>query len=422
MWLIKLGIMGNKPGRLFSFTLAVLAVLAVGSGQAMAQTDLISPDTFSGLIDARLVSAGSETSFVDGGFGKSRFGEGRDGARLAEVAVAWNPQFTDNVSAVVSGEHQDGQNRWFDVGEAYLRYRSDPQGPLRITARAGAFYPDISLEHDGLDWSVPDTITPSAINSWVGEEVKVEGAEATLHGVLFGQDLALTAAGFVGDDTSGTLLSLRGWSLQDMKATLAGTFKLPPLSAFLAPRQRDATTSSIEIDNKVGVYGGLTWRLTPAATLNLFTYNNEGNKVGVTPLVEWAWATRFTEAGAKIRLSPKTLFRAQALRGETEFGFQSAQGIWVDTVFSSEYASLTRDLGKSEVTGRVDLFGVTDRSTRTLDNNDEHGWSATAAWRRDLNAHANVVLEALYVDSTRPSRPIPHEAQTVLQTALRLRF
>jgi hypothetical protein len=70
----------------------------------------------------------------------------------------------------------------------------------------------------------------------------------------------------------------------------------------------------------------------------------------------------------------------------------------------------------------VDLFGVTDRSTRTLDNNDEHGWSATAAWRRDLNAHANVVLEALYIDSTRPSRPVPHEAQTVVQTALRLRF
>ena len=173
----------------------------------MAQTDLISPNTFSGLVDARLVSAGSETSFVDGGWGKSRFGKARDGARLAEAALTWNPQFTGNVSAVVSGEHQDGQRRWFDVGEAYLRYRSNPQGALRIAARAGVFYPDISLEHDGLDWSVPDTITPSAINSWVGEEVKVEGAEATLRGVLFGQDLALTVAGFVGDDLRAACLA-----------------------------------------------------------------------------------------------------------------------------------------------------------------------------------------------------------------------
>jgi hypothetical protein len=414
--------MGNKPGRLLNLTCAALAFLAAAGGQAMAQTDLISPDTFSGLVDARLVTAGSETSFVDGGFGKSRFGKHRDGARLAEIALAWNPQLTRHLSAVVSGEHQDGQSRWLDVGEAYLRYRSDPQGAVKITARAGAFYPDISLEHDGLDWSVPDTITPSTINSWVGEEVKVEGAEATIRGVLFGQDLALTAAGFVGDDTAGTLLSLRGWSLQDLKSTLGGTFKLPPLSPFLAPMQRDTTTSSIRIDNKIGVYGGLTWRPSQTATLNLFAYDNEGNRVGVTPLVEWAWATRFIETGAKIRLDPKTLFRAQALRGETVMGFGSPQGVWVDTIFSSEYASLTRDLGKSEVTGRVDLFGVTDRSTRTLDNNDEHGWSATAAWRRDLNTHANVVLEALYIDSTRPSRPVPHEAQTVLQTALRLRF
>jgi hypothetical protein len=414
--------MGDNKGRLLRLILVAFGFVAAASGSAMAQTDLISPDTFSGLVDVRLVSAGSETSFVDGGFGKSRFGQGRDGARLAEVALAWNPQITNEVSAVVSGEHQDGQSRRFDVGEAYLRYRSDSQVPLRITARAGAFYPDISLEHDGLDWSVPDTITPSAINSWVGEEVKVEGVETTLRGVLFGQDLALTGAGFVGDDTAGTLLSLRGWSLSDLKATLDGAFKLPPLGAFLTPLQRDATTSSIEIDNKVGVYGGLTWRPTQAATLNLFTYNNEGNKVGVTPLFEWAWATRFTEAGAKFRLNPKTLFRAQALRGETEMGFQSPQGIWVDTIFSSEYVSLTRDLGQSEVTGRMDLFGVTDRSTRTLDNNDEHGWSTTAAWRRDLGAHVNVVLEALYIDSTRPSRPVPHEAQTVLQTALRVRF
>jgi hypothetical protein len=306
--------MGTKTGRLLSLTLGTLALLAVASGQAMAQTDLISPDTFSGLVDARLVYAGSETSFIDGGFGKSRFGKGRDGARLAEVALAWNPQLTSTVSAVVSGEHQDGQSRWFDVGEAYLKFRSDPQGRVMVTARAGVFYPDISLEHDGLDWSVPNTITPSAINSWVGEEVKVEGVEATVRGVLFGQDLAVTAAGFVGDDTSGTLLSFRGWSMQDVKATLGGTFKLPPLSAFMAVRQRDATTSSLEIDNRIGAYGGLTWRPTATATLNLFAYDNEGNRVGVTPLVEWAWATRFVEAGAKVRLGPKTLFRDSSPR------------------------------------------------------------------------------------------------------------
>src|ERR1700742_1757443 len=107
--------MGEKPRRLTRLTLIALAFAAVTGGRAVAQTDLISPDTFSGLVDGRLVSAGSQTSFVDGGFGKSRFGDNRDGARLGEVALAWNPQLTQDFSAVVSGEHQDGQRRWVDV-------------------------------------------------------------------------------------------------------------------------------------------------------------------------------------------------------------------------------------------------------------------------------------------------------------------
>jgi hypothetical protein len=366
--------MGKIPLRYWSAALTALALTWATCGVAHAQTGLFSRDTFSGLVDARLVSAGSQTSFVDGGFGKSRFGQNRDGARLAEVALAWNPQLTRSLSAVVSGEHQDGQSRWADIGEAYLRYRSNPQSAVRITGRAGLFYPNISLEHDGLDWSVPDTITPSAINSWVGEEVKVEGVEATIRGMVLGQDLALTGGAFQGDDTAGTLLTFRGWSLSDLKATLGGTFKLPPLSDFMEYKQRHATTNSLEIDNRTGVYGNLVWRPNPSTTLNLFTYDNEGDEVGVTPLVEWAWSTRFTEAGANVRLDPQTLFRAQAMRGETFMGYPSAEGIWVDVVFSSAYVSLTRDMGKTSATGRIDVFGVTDKTTRTLDNNDEHGW------------------------------------------------
>ena len=235
-------------------------------------------------------------------------------------------------------------------------------------------------------------------------------------------DLALTGAATWGGDTSGTLLSTRGWSMSDLKATLGGTFKLPPLSPFLTHRQRHATTSTLEIDNRVGYYASLTWRPSAGTTVHVLTYDNTGDKVGVTPLVEWAWATRFTEAGASVRMTPKTLFRAQAMRGETLMGFPTATGIWVDVLYSSAYASLTHDLDKSSITGRLDWFGTTDRTTRIIDNNDEHGWSATAAWRRDLPYNANLVLEAVYIDSTRPSRPVAHEEQAVVQTAVRWRF
>jgi hypothetical protein len=402
--------------------LAVAAFVLLGGGQAMAQTDLFSRDTISGVVDVRLVSADGLKSFVDGGYGRGRFGDGREGARLAEAAIVWNPRLTAGLDAVVTGEHQDGQSNGFDLGEAYLRFRSNPQAPWKLNVRAGLFWPSTSLEHDGLDWTVPDTITPSAINTWIGEEVKVAGVEASLRGVVLGQDLTFVAAGFTHNDTSGTLLSFRGWGMHDLKSTLDGQFNLSPLSAYMTGKQAPFTSNALEIDNRVGVYGGVTWRGRGGTSASVFAYDNEGDRVSVTPLVEWAWATRFVEGGGVLPLGDKLKLKGQALRGTTLMGYPGAQGIWVNVDFSSAYLSLTRDLDAGSVTGRIDAFGVTDNSTRTLDNSDEHGWAGTLAWRRTITPRTDVVVEGLYIDSTRPSRPKPKDAEATVQTALRWRF
>ena len=79
-------------------------------------------------------------------------------------------------------------------------------------------------------------------------------------------------------------------------------------------------------------------------------------------------------------------------------------------------------MGKTSATGRIDIFGVTEKTTRTLDNNDEHGWSVDAALRQDLGHNTNLVLEALYINSIRPSRADISQGQLVVQTAIRWRF
>jgi hypothetical protein len=60
------------------------------------------------------------------------------------------------------------------------------------------------------------------------------------------------------------------------------------------------------------------------------------------------------------------------------------------------------------------------------DANDEHGWAATAGLRRPLTGWADLFFEAQHVQSTRPSRRLsretPRQNQTVLQTAVRLKF
>ena len=56
------------------------------------------------LVDARLVVANGATSYVDGGFGKTRFQGGDDGGFKAravpvEAALIWTPRFTSSLNA-----------------------------------------------------------------------------------------------------------------------------------------------------------------------------------------------------------------------------------------------------------------------------------------------------------------------------------
>ncbi|CAN5387654.1 hypothetical protein BH10PSE4_BH10PSE4_15660 [soil metagenome] len=182
--------MGVNMSRALAAILVAVMSLATAS-RARTQAELFSRDTLSGVVDLRLDGADGETAWIDGGLGKARFGDGGKPA-LGEASIVWNPRFSTGLGAVVIAQSQQGQDRVVDVGEAYLTYRADLASRVRLSGRAGLMYPPISLEHDGLEWSVPDTITPSAINSWVAEETKALAVEATARGVLSGQWLSLT--------------------------------------------------------------------------------------------------------------------------------------------------------------------------------------------------------------------------------------
>lgn len=410
--------------RLTSTVVGTALVLA-SAGSASAQADLFSLDTLSGLVDMRLAAANGETSWIDGGLGKARFGKDHQGLRLGEAALVWNPRFTDTLSAVVVAESQDGQRHLVDLGEGYLAYRSRPGASLRLSARAGVFYPPISLEHDGLDWSVPDTITPSAINTWVAEETKVVGVEATIRRTLAGQTFSLTAGGFKHGDTSGTELTFRGWALHDIKSPVFGRFPLPPLTAAMARRQAPSTTPLAEIDGRIGYYGRIEWRPSSVLAFDLFGYENEGDRTSVDDNREWSWETRFWNLGMRLDLDAVAV-KAQVMTGETLMGYSNASGVWADMGFEAAYVSASKALGPGSATVRYDRFSTSDRTNKATDNNAEHGWSGLAAYRWDVRPNAQIVFEALYIDSFRRDRERfaleAGQKQTVLQTAFRHQF
>lgn len=396
--------------------------------------DLFSRDTFSVLLDVRLAVADGAPSFVNGGFGKTRFQGNASGGYSAIVApmeadVVWNPRFTNALSANVSAAYQRDHRPGFDLMEAFLNYQPAQAGALRVSGRVGYMWPEISLEHStGGAWSVVNTITPSAINSWVGEEVKVLGAEGTLHASLGEHDFGVTGGVFGWNDTSGTLLSFRGWALQDIKGTAFGDFKLPPLNPFITQIQQNQTQNTVEIDHRPGWYARTEWRPPAPFGVALFYYDNRGDPEAFTAAGQWGWRTRFWNLGIDAKITPDTKILAQGMTGSTIMGFPENGGPWVHTDFNSAFVMAVHDFGRFALTGRIEDFQTREHGSEMSPLNSENGVAATLAARIPIDTHFTVFVEALNVQSKRGTRvelgrlPSPFESQNVFQIALRAKL
>jgi hypothetical protein len=398
-----------------------------------AGTDIFSANTLTFMADLRLVLANGHTSFADGGFGKTRFDGNAHGdfelkAMPIEAALIWQPRFTSSVSGNVSVMWQNDQENLVDLIEAYATWVPRQNGNLNFAAKAGLYFPEISLEHaTGGGWSTVYTITPSAINTWIGEEVKVVGAEGTMRATLGDNDFVLTAGAFGFNDTSGTLLSFRGWGLHDMLATAFGHFKLPPLNPFMSRAQEHRTRSLFEIDDRVGFYGRAEWRPSTSFMVNAFYYDNRGDPEAVVRSHQWGWRTRFWNVGLVADLPADIRLIAQGMTGTTLMGFKTGGIIWIDTRYRSAFALLTRPVGAGAVSVRGEWFDTKERGSQMVHADEsEDGWALTGAVRWPVWKLVTLFVEALHVESTRGARVRegipPRENQTVLQAALRLRW
>jgi hypothetical protein len=405
--------------------------VSLQAAPACAQSAVFGPEAWRGMAEVGLGAADGEPSWIDGGFGKAALSGAADGgwksdAGLTQAVLEWRPQFSFAASAVVSAQWQRHVDPGLDLDEAYLKLRAPPLGEGRLSGRVGLFYPPVSLEHGGVGWTTEDLISASALNTWIGEEVKVVGGEVTYARRFGGHELAATGAVFGWNDTSGTLLTFRGWALDGIRTGVNTEFGLPPLSPFMAPKQEDETYPVWEIDGRPGYYVRLAWRPPAPLTLDAFYYDNRGDRTSVKDPRQWSWETRFVDVGLSWAPDDRTRVRAQALSGVTLMGFATPQ-TWADVRFRAAYVMASRDLAAAgALTGRLDWFDVRDRTFQAIDNNDETGWAATAGWRRPLTRYADLLLEAQHIRSKRPSRALAgvgaNQAQNVLQSALRLHF
>src|SRR3954471_5228817 len=114
------------------------ALAALCANTAEAQTRLFTPDTFEITGDLRIVAVDGEKSWVDGGFGKLR--SGSDGnlkvqPQLGNVTMAWKPQLSWAIGAVVVGALEGGQRTQAGLSQAYLTYRPMRSSKVAFSAR-----------------------------------------------------------------------------------------------------------------------------------------------------------------------------------------------------------------------------------------------------------------------------------------------
>jgi len=403
------------------------------SPAAASDLKLFTPDTLEVTGDLRLVAVDGEKSWLNGGFGKLR--SGRDGSgpvqlQLGNVDLIWQPQFTWSLSATIVGSLQGGERTEAGLSQAYLGFRPMRGRTVAFSARAGLMFPPVSLEHEGADWHVADSITPSAINSWIGEEVRPVAAEASVGTDLGRHKLRATAALMAANDTSGTLLTYRGWALHDTTTLAFHRQPLPPLDDDIAEYQARFTHPLLDLHagfaHRPGYYAKLDWAPPVPVRIELFRYDNRASLDDVNADKEWGWRTRFNHIGIVTDLGSNTQLKAQALGGTTLMGPREDDGrTWVANRFRSAFAMLVHGFGPVGVAVRAEAFGTRNRGSDVGDEYDETGWSVMIAAKRKWGPITGLV-ELLHVSSKRENRGDagldPRQRQTQLQAEVRMRW
>jgi len=352
-------------------------------------------------LDLRAVGSDGRESFLDNGQGKLRFDEDHQGLQLGRLRLAWDQPLGEVFSAHVEASRWDDDDKNpIDLTEAFLEYRPYPRAGVRTRLRLGAFYPPMSLESRAVGWETPYTINPSAISSWIGEEIRTVGLEAQVDwlGTRLGHsfDLQLTGAVFGWNDPAGTMLAAHGFALHDRQTTLFGRVGAPQTNPEFATKELFH-----EIDDRAGFYVGAQARYLDRAVLNLLHYDNRADPTVELPSIrDFAWLTKFDAAALRIETGNGWTAILQALDGST---YIAPGGFWLDWEFDSQSAMLAKRVGAHMVAARYDAFGVLFRGDPAASGSEDgHAW--TLAYSFDRGDHWRFAVEWVRVESDVPAR------------------
>jgi hypothetical protein len=403
----------TRAGRLCALTGIVALGAALGSGAVLAELS----DRHAWHIElhtAYVAASSPHRGWPDGGLGKLRYDEQADGLSATRLLGVYRGRLARTVWGTVVADYIDDMDGGLGVTEAFLEVRPVPRSALEHRFKVGAFYPPLSLENGDIGWESPFTESFSAINTWLGEEIRPIGAEWSMRrklGVGSPHELRAFASLFWGNDPAGTLLYWRGWALHDRQARLNDRLAMPPApqwrSGAIVGFEPQAVEPIDEIDHDAGAYAGFEWRYARRASVQLALYDNRADPHAFSA-GQWGWRTRFAHVGAQIALPGGFGLITQWLDGDTRWvigarpnGTLAPMAELVEDGFDARFAMLTRLFGaRHRVSLRYDEFDVERHEEPPAEHSDAgHAW--TAAYRFVPQSRFEVGIEWLRIESRR---------------------
>jgi hypothetical protein len=407
--------------RLIAFTslLSLGAMLGPGTGALAQKLDA------NALVDFGAALPSGERSFQKGGLGKLEFGadSGRPlpiGQALADIRAQLAPPLVAFATLRLAPD----QHAPLDVIEAYARYQPVSNRALVWSLKGGAFFPPISLENEGVGWTSPWTLTPAAINSWIGQELRAVGAESSVEWRHDTGSVGVTGAFFFANDPVGTLLADRGWTFDSRPAGIFGEPRRPDLVA----RQMLGRIPPIreepfkEIDQRPGWYAGATWRQDGLGRIAALYYDNRADP-GLSIGNDFAWRTKFASLAAELDIGDVVLL-SQAMFGETTV--EPFEDAYFKTNFQSVYLLAGYYFDDFRIAARIDVFATQQHNTGSGPTPGEHGHALTLAGTWTPRPWLRLTAELLRVVSERGQRLLdglpPHTTELQGQLVARVLF
>jgi hypothetical protein len=391
-----------------------LAICGVVASPARAQYDVDADERvwLRAMLDVRIARGGSAPSWTDHGPGKTRYG-GRSTAQgyeavtrlaLAQLAIQAGASLPWDLRAQAQANIQpdiaDDYTPW--LIEAFLR-KEWTEEATGWGLQTGLMSAPFSLEHVGPAWSPGYSLSASALNSWLWEEISLAGIEGEWwREKQSGLRLGIVAGLGYGPDRLGRLLALRGWTMGDGLSGLNSDLPLP-----------NGTRTNIfdEMDHRPAAYTWITLGdASERATLKLGYFDNLGDQ-GTTDV----WHTRLATVGAIFRPLPRVEFIVQYLRGKA-----LVRDTTNDSSLRAFYALLSHQRGRHRIGARYDEFRVHD-----LDGGNstgERGDAVTAAYAYDWGLRQRIGLEYTWLSSNRSARAAPTSSQDGWQLSYRFRY